>query len=174
MTNEQKKQVEEWRDDMALIFRAQYESSLKTQRLNYWVGIPSAVLSAIVGTSIFAALDNNPSATDKIIVGCTSILVVVLTSLQTFLRYSERAEAHRMAGAKFAGLSKELSQILVCPPADDAEFSKWMTSFRGRWDKLSEESPTALPVIWKQILQKIKASKTKASAPAGQSRQAAP
>lgn len=150
MTPEQLKIIEEWRRDMKLIFGAHYASAVEAKRLNYRLGIPVVVLSAIVGTSVFAALGSDPSPIAKITVGCVSMLVVVLAALQTFMRYAEHAEKHREAGAKFAALHKEIDQLLVCPPKDDEELSRWMTSFRERWDKLSLESPTTSSSTWVQ------------------------
>lgn len=148
MTTEQLKLIHEWRRDMKLIFGAHYASAVEAQQQNLRLGVPVVVLSAIVGTSVFAALGSDPSLLAKITVGCVSILVAVLAALQTFMRYAERAEMHREAGAKFAALHKEIDQLLVCPPKDDDELSRWMTSFRERWDKLSLESPTSSPSTW--------------------------
>ena len=156
MTAEQIKIIEEWRCDMKLIFGAHYASAVEAQRLNLRLGIPVVVLSAIVGTSVFAALDSNPSPFAKIAVGCVSMLVAALAALQTFMRYAERAEKHREAGAKFAALHKEIDQLLVCPPKDDDELSRWMSSFREHWDKLSLEFPTTMSSSWAKRKQQLR------------------
>ncbi len=149
MTAEQRKIIEEWRQDMKLIFGAHYASCVEAQKLNCRLGIPVVALSAIVGTSSLADLASDPLPLTKIVVGLTSLLVAVLASLQTFLRYSERAEMHRKAGAKFAALHKEIDHILVCPPKD-VELGRWMATFRKKWDRLSLESPTTSPRSWKR------------------------
>ena len=45
-------------------------------------------------------------------VGLASVLAAVLASLQTFLGYSERAEKHRVAGAKYGAIGRELEVML--------------------------------------------------------------
>ena len=71
----------------------------------YWLGIPATIISAIVGTATFAALQasSGPQASSgsfiQLIVGVLAILAAILTSLQSFLDLGARAERHRLAGA---------------------------------------------------------------------------
>jgi len=150
MTSEQKQMLEEWQDTFQLFLRGHYDAANRCERLNLWFGIPVVALSACVGTSIFSALglESAPPPWAKILVGCVSLLVAVLAALQTFLKYSERGEKHRIAGASFAALHKEIDQMLVLSPTDDHKLGAAMTSLRTRWDELSKESPTIPPKIY--------------------------
>lgn len=152
MTNEQRHVLKEWQDNFQRFLSGHYEAATRCERLNLWFGIPVVVLSALVGTSIFSALgwDSAPPSA-KILVGCVSLLVAVLAALQTFLKYSERSEKHRTAGASFAAFHKEVDQMLVLPPTDDEGLEIAMTSLRSRWDKLAKESPTIPPAIYKKV-----------------------
>ncbi len=59
------------------------------------LGIPVVVLTTVIGTSVFASLQKEHVSTAiRIAVGSISILAAVLSSLQTFMRYSTRAEGH--------------------------------------------------------------------------------
>ena len=78
------------------------------------------------------------------------MLGAILAALQTYLRYSERAEKHRIAAAKFAALHKEVDQLLVIPLGDEKTLSDSMSSIRTRWDEISEGSPTIPESIWKK------------------------
>jgi hypothetical protein len=69
-----------------------------TSRLNYLLGVPVVVLTTFVGTSVFATLQEDVNTSLRILVGAVSVFAAVLASLQTFLRYPERAEKHRIAG----------------------------------------------------------------------------
>lgn len=61
-----------------------------------------------------------------------------MASLQTFLGDSERAEKHRVAGAKYGSLGRELEYILTI----DQEFSETrINELRTRLDDLAIESP---------------------------------
>ncbi len=120
MTNEQKQKLMEWQDNFQIFLRGHYDAANRCERLNLWFGIPVVVLSVIVGTSIFSALGRDSSPPwAKILAGCVSLLVAVLAALQTFLKYFERGEKHRIAGASFAALHKEIDQMLVLSPTDD-------------------------------------------------------
>ena len=47
----------------------------------------------------------------QILIGLASVAAAILSSLQTFLGYSERAEKHRLAGAKYGALGRELESL---------------------------------------------------------------
>jgi len=138
----------EWDEGTQFIYRAHYASAIEHQRNSLWLGIPTVVLSAIVGTSVFAALGKEPSRCVQIAVGVTSVLVTTLAALQTFLRYAERAEKHRSTGARFAALNKEVHQLRAFPPKTSADLKTWMDDFRSRWDALSADSPTNTGRAW--------------------------
>lgn len=143
MTTEQLEKLKEWQGNFQRFLGGHYEAANRCERLNLWLGIPVVILSALVGTSVFSALRSETTpAWAKIVVGLVSILVAILGSLQTFLRFSERGEKHRIAGASFAALHKEVDQLLVLSPNSDPKLEAAMTSLRTRWDKLSKESPT--------------------------------
>ena len=63
----------------------------------YALGIPSLVVSTIVGTSVFAALSSNEAP--ALWVGMLSIAAAVLAALQTFMDFGGRSDKHRSAGA---------------------------------------------------------------------------
>src|SRR6185369_2622736 len=88
--------------------RAHYLSADHFGRRKYWLGIPAVVLSTLVGTAVFASLQKQPEFWLQIAIGLASVLAAVLAGLQTFLGYTERAEKHRIAGAKYGALGREL------------------------------------------------------------------
>ena len=67
-----------------------------------------------------------------------SISAAVLASLQTFLAYSERAEKHRVAAAKYGALCRELDTIRAELISISPEL---VESIRGKLDALAIESP---------------------------------
>ena len=89
----------DWYQRVTVTQRAHYGSADHFSRKSYWLGIPVIVLSTVVGTSVFAALQKQPGPGLQIALGLASVLAAVLASLQTFLGYSARAEKHRVAGA---------------------------------------------------------------------------
>lgn len=76
------------------------------------------------------------------LVGLIALLVTILTSLQTFLKYSEQAENHRNASARYQALLNALDQALAIPPKDETALGDWCDNLRERWDELNLEAPT--------------------------------
>jgi phytoene dehydrogenase-like protein len=80
-----------------------------------------------------------------------------MAGLHTFLRYAERAERHRNSGGKYGTLRREIEQKLAFPPKDSDELRNYTDSLRERWDKLSEDCPTAPNSIWRSAGVEVKA-----------------
>jgi hypothetical protein len=106
--NSVKEVLNGWYERVTNAQKAHYLSTNHFTRWSMGLGIPVIALSAIVGTSIFFALQNRPEPCVQILVGLCSLTATVLASLQTFLGHSERAEKHRVAGAKYGALCREL------------------------------------------------------------------
>jgi hypothetical protein len=85
----------------------------RLQRLHYWLGVPTVVLSAMVGTAVFVALGKVVDVWAQVAVGLTSMTAAVLAALQTFLRFAERAEQNRKLAAGFASLRREIEVVRV-------------------------------------------------------------
>ena len=128
---------------------AHYEAAKYLSRRNYFLGIPVIVLTTIVGTSIFASFQEQNMIWLRIILGLVSVAAAVLSALQTFLRFQERAEKHRSAGASFGSIRREIEQLFI-----DIENAKVMTqsldAIRKRFDSLSKEAPEIPNSIWKK------------------------
>jgi len=127
---------------------AHYEAAKPLSSANYKLGIPVAALSGLVGTSIFATLQKQPDLGFKISVGIISVLAAVLSSLQTFLRLSERAEKHRAVAVRYGALRRELeTAIAKGGPYDDG----LVQGLREKVDSISSESPEIPDRVWKKI-----------------------
>ena len=125
-----------------MICHAHYDAATLFERKNYKYGVPVTVLSAAVGTSVFVTIDSSPEMWAKILVGLTSFAVSILSALQTFFKYTERAEKHRIAGARFGSLLKEIERVTLTSGEEKPDFDVWAKDFQERWDTLSEESST--------------------------------
>ena len=125
---------------------AHYLSADHFKSRSYWLGIPVIALTTLVGTSAFATLQQGPEPWLQILVGLASVLAAILASLQTFLGYSERAEKHRVAGAKYGALGRELEALLASPNEAPDEV---IEDLRKRLDDLALESPNNPLSIYK-------------------------
>ncbi|WP_311221445.1 MULTISPECIES: SLATT domain-containing protein [unclassified Acidovorax] len=132
------KVLNEWYHRASVTQRAHYLSADHFSKRKYWLGVPAVILATIVGTSVFAALSLKPDPWIQILIGLASVAAAVLTSLQTLLGYAERAEKHRLAGAKYGALGRELEEMLS---SETAVSTIQATSVRERLDALALESP---------------------------------
>lgn len=131
-------------------YRAAKDATVK----HYWLGIPSILISTAIGTSIFATLNNNPAEGFKMIVGSVSFLSAVLSSLQTFFKFSEVAEKHRVAGAAYGDIKRKLDilkleySIKDHPSQEDA--LKELKRVSEKLGELAKESPNIPDRAFKQ------------------------
>ena len=101
----------QYRDRAAVTRRCHYLASTKADENNMRLGIPVVVITALVGTSIFATLQENPSVYIKIAAGILSLSATILAALQTYLAFSERSAKHKEAGAKYAAIWRRLDLL---------------------------------------------------------------
>jgi hypothetical protein len=127
---------------------AHYEAIKPLSGANYKLGVPVALLSGLVGTSIFATLETEADISVRIIVGIIAVLAAVLSSLQTFLRLSERAEKHRAVAVRYGALRRELETAIAKGGPYEA---KLVDGLREKLDSISSESPEIPDRVWKKI-----------------------
>ena len=79
--------------------RAHYLAAKHHSARHKYLGVPVVITTAIVGTTIFVSLSENPSIAWKITTGLLSITAAILAALQTFFKHAERSEKHKIAAA---------------------------------------------------------------------------
>ncbi|HXO39542.1 MAG TPA: SLATT domain-containing protein [Candidatus Acidoferrum sp.] len=130
--------LDDWYERVCVTQRAHYLSADHFKRKSYWLGVPVIGLTTVVGTSVFATIQKQPVLWQQVTAGLASVAAAILASLQTFLGYAERAEKHRVAGAKYGALGRELE---VLRASDRAENDEILRELRKRLDALALESP---------------------------------
>jgi hypothetical protein len=148
-----------WRFRIHRVQHAHYESGRIYERRHFVIGVPSIVLSTIVGTSIFASLAELSDSINlvclTILIGLLSVASTVLTSLQTFLDYKGLAERHKLSGARFADLKHKLEIVAVFPHKSDDELKLELLKIEEEWEKIREESPNFQSKLWHKIERKM-------------------
>jgi len=134
MTEEQTRLLQSWNSSLLQIYNQHYSYAIRLNRLNYWFSFPIIIISAVIGTSLFATISQQQILFIRVLVAASSLTVAVVSALQVFMKFPERAEKHHEAGAKFAALHKELSQIIAFPPNDESNLYEWISIFRKAWD----------------------------------------
>ena len=134
--------LKRWHHSLLTLNRGHFIAAARCERLNLRLGIPVTILSAVAGTTVFASLAISPTVWAKILVGLLSLAAAVLASLQTFLKYDEKAQVHKEAGQRFGILRREVEAAFACYGDSDAQLSpEFFTSIGQRWDECSKEFP---------------------------------
>jgi hypothetical protein len=136
--------------------RVHYECGTHFSRLNYALGIPTIVLTAAVGTAVFASFESAGDGQMRIVVGMVSILSTVLASLQTFLGFAQRADRHRTAGAGYGAIRRSLEFLKTFPPSTAEELQRAVADIKSRMDTLAESAPEVPARMKKMIDNEIK------------------
>jgi len=102
------------------------------------MGVPTIVLSAAVGTSVFASVGRAAAVWAQVLVGLLSVTAAVLSALQTFFDYPGRAERHRLAATKYKAVVREIEEIRAAQSVPDHEY---LDGLRQRLDALEQEMP---------------------------------
>jgi hypothetical protein len=73
-----------------------------------------------------------------------SVLAAVLASLQTFLRFGERAEKHRTAAEAWADLRRDMEEMIALHPTypeSRGDPKKYLDDVRQRFAQIAQQSP---------------------------------
>ena len=136
-----------------------YSSAHRLSRGNLLLGVPVVILTTFIGTSVFATLQDEIDTSLKILVGVISVTAAVLASLQTFLRFGERAEKHRVAGESWAALRREIDEMLALHPtylAARGDPKSYLDDLRKRMDDTAALSPALGDRQWDILNEEVR------------------
>jgi hypothetical protein len=130
--------IEDWRRRLRTSQRAHYEAAKYYERLHWYLSIPTVVVSAILGTTVFTNLAKLEDVWARVTLAVLSVAVVALTSLQGALRFGERSERHKVAAGQVGEVRRELEQQLAFGRRDEAAIGE----LRKRWNEADRQAPT--------------------------------
>ncbi|MBD1913483.1 MULTISPECIES: SLATT domain-containing protein [unclassified Leptolyngbya] len=134
--------LHKWYKRIRIAQAGHYQDARRLKQLHLLLGIPVVVLSAVVGTGVFASLtEENLSVTLRIFLGLTSILAAALASLQTFLNYAEQSARHLDAATKLSALKKEMEANLVLLSPESETFDEFIKTTHNKWAAVTAEAP---------------------------------
>jgi hypothetical protein len=128
--------------------RYHYIAANRMLRYRAFFGIPAVALSLFVGTSVFYSLEHESSLKIKLVVGFASVAAAVLSGLQGWLAFEQRAEEHRQAGARYASVRRRIEQVCALPVSARGEITEVVELIRGTMDSLAQDSPALPPKLW--------------------------
>jgi len=137
-----------WYHRVERVQLAHFNAAMRFGKRNIQLGLPAIIFSTFVGTSVFASLNNEHiSEWAKIVVGLISVVAAVLTALQTFLGFSERAEKHRTTAVRYGAVGRQIEQFLQTETSAHQTTEDLVDQIREHLNRLAEESPVLPPDI---------------------------
>jgi hypothetical protein len=128
---------------------AHYDASARYSALARRLGVPTVLLSAAAGTTLFATLQEHSAPPRlRLVVGLVSLLAAILAALQTFLGFAERADKHRAAASAYGAIRRAIEQYQALPPTSRAGAESAMETVRKRLDETSQSAPDVPNRIW--------------------------
>lgn len=141
MTKEQEELISNWITDAHFLLKCHLTLAETTRRRHRNIGIISAVLSAIVGSSIFASLGQEDSSKSLIITtGFVSLAATILTSILAFLKLPEIANQYHNSGNEYAAIRKELEFLLTFESDDNEHVRNEIKRLKLKWDEIRKNS----------------------------------
>lgn len=146
-----KELLAEWHVGVKLRLLSHYECAKRYDNGAARLGVPMVVISGIATTvSTLSPSDYPWAATATTVV---SLLVMVLTGLNTFLRWPELAGRHRTIANQFSVLRRDIEVALVTTEVTPDV----LLDFKKRWNEMDANSPGIPDNVYQQHLDRAKA-----------------
>ena len=139
--------------------RAHYLAADRAAGRHRALGVPVVVVTAVVSTSIFSSLAEDPPDRWRIVVGVVAAAAAVLAALQTFFGFADAAARHRAAGAAYGGVRREVDLLEVrhggSPGADRAVAVADLEAIAARLTELGRTSPTVGTALYERARREV-------------------
>lgn len=141
--------IKNWNKRLTHAQTGHYITSERYITINRLIGIPLVVFSTFVSAFLFFER-NDPIEHFSVLMKVLGILVALLASLQTLMRPTEKAEAHRSCAVKYGNLKRKLEQFSATKtnPDDWKEFSKEIMI---EWCGIADNAPTTPQSLRKKV-----------------------
>lgn len=123
-------EIKRLEEDCSHSGKAHFNASSRWNNLNYWFGIPSVVISALIGTAFFKDY--------AVTASLGSAAVTILTALITFLKPAEKATAHKGSGDQYLALRNDARVFRELVLHQDIEEAAAMESLMGLTTRRNE------------------------------------
>jgi hypothetical protein len=141
----------DWTARVTAAQHAHYYLMTQLRRRNLMLGIPVIVLTAAVGTALFSSIANGDAAAPvwaKVTAGVISALAGVLAAIQTFMKFSERAEKHAVAADWLAAIRRDLEVVAATPEETRGDPTSVLAKLRKEINRIAQSAPAIGEQVW--------------------------
>lgn len=146
------KEIELLKRWLRRIKRKQLAHRLSAKRKGHYhliMGIPVVIISAIVGLFAFSSIESDNKF---FLIGTLSLLVSILSSLQTFLKFELKAKLHQDADIGYSEIRMDIEESLTfIHVSDKEEIKARCEKIRAKIENVNHHSPLISESIWKQV-----------------------
>lgn len=103
--------IQKTKVDSSYSMKSHYNASNRLRRYSTKLGVLVIILSSIVGTSIFISVTKEQGTFWKILTGFIAVSVVILSALQTFLKFDEKSESHVKTANELRSVNKNIQAL---------------------------------------------------------------
>lgn len=148
----------EWCDVAQCYKWLNFRCHSKLSSMHAWFTIPAIILSTITGTASFAQSTLPPNIQEyaPAMIGTINIFVGILTTIQQYLKISEKNEAHRVSSISWDKFARNIRIELAKKPEERDKAGHFIKACRQEFDRLMETSPTIDDVTVHEFKHKFK------------------
>jgi hypothetical protein len=147
----------DWERRSLLAVLAHARSANRCATWNVRLGGLATALTAVVGTSIFATLQEDLSITARVIVGVVTIAAAISTAVTTFAALPARKEAYEQASRRHASVRRSIETVRTRLAAGK-QFDVWaeIAELQVALDEAARGMPNASARIWDRTRRQLK------------------
>jgi hypothetical protein len=134
--------LDEWHRRVWACQIAHYGRATRLRRGDVILGVPVVILSTVVGTSLFATLNEEqlPLAL-RIVVGSVSVVAAVLAAIQTFFGFAKQADKHVLAADWYSALRRKVEEVRALPRDFRGDARKVLDDIRREMNHIASQFP---------------------------------
>ena len=130
----------EWQDEVEAASSDHYDCERHFSNLDNTLLLLSAGASVLVGGSLISDIAQI-NTTARVLTGLFSLTAAGLIAIQRAVKYSERAERHRITAAKYLNLLDEIKQLLALIPTGSLLEPNRIDKIRYAKAEITKEAP---------------------------------
>lgn len=144
--------LESWRRRAWASQIAHYQVASRLRMSHWWLGLPVVILTTAVGTSIFATLsDESVGVWPRVIVASITIGAAVLSGVQTFFAFGQRADQHVLAADWYSAIRRRIEQLQGTPREWRGDARACLDEVRKEMNQVGSQFPEIGQKTWARI-----------------------
>jgi divalent metal cation (Fe/Co/Zn/Cd) transporter len=122
------------------------------------LGAASVILTAIVGTSVFATLQIDPGNAVRVGVGVLTVAAAVSSAVHVFAGLTDRKATYEQASRRHAAIRRRIEVVRARLATTEQSSSIWdeVEGIKKEMDSAAASSPNAAGRVWEQVKRQMK------------------